>query len=455
MRNLLLRFAFGVLVGALGIANAQADLLEGPMAALVCKNGVGTGDFDDLRFPLGQIELVLSKKIHCARGPYAQPDEPSWTARFTIAGTAVTRGGDELTFELGAFVSASAQIFIHAQTLSIVAIRQGQEASTREVVRIGVEAGRLRMNRIDVPPSTGHYPAEPIPFWGADAHEPTSRPLSPLLGDELPLRLIDSPWLEIADGLLLDVRSGATRHYRTEQSAGLERLRVLGLGPDVRTLISLAVAEDLLDLRLVLTDTLDGTAEVIPLDLRALGIPRMWYGLPDTSVITPAWVLRHFEVLMRPKGLQLRPRAVRFAPPRASFVSDNDITIGLVCVRATIIPLIVQALQRDWNANFDKEPVTRDKGGHFGVTCARDNSGIVTSLQKTWYGTIGAADVALSFFEDGRVSLMLLGRTLAGDQHDDFSRAADAVARSTFEAVGQYLNDRLREPEWQAQLIEP
>src|SRR5262249_55286389 len=156
-------------------------------------------------------------------------------------------------------------------------------------------------------------------------------------------------------------------------------------------------------------DTIEGSAQIISLDLRALRIPRMWYGLPDTSVITPAWVLRHFEVLMRPKGLQLRPRPVRSAPPRASFVSDNAISIGLVCVRATIIPLIVQALQRDWNANFDMEPVSRDKGGHFGVTCSRDNSGIVTSLQKIWYGTIGEADVALSFFEDGRVSLMLLG----------------------------------------------
>jgi hypothetical protein len=29
------------------------------------------------------------------------------------------------------------------------------------------------------------------------------------------------------------------------------------------------------------------------------------------------------------------------------------------------------------------------------------------------------------------------------------------LARWTFEAVGQYLNEKLREPEWQAQLIAP
>jgi hypothetical protein len=451
MPYFLLRFALGAVVSAFVFASAWGDLLENPMAILVCKNGVSTDDFEDLRFPLGQVQLILAKKVHCARGRFSQPDEAWWTARFKIIGT--DTGGDGLAFDLGG--TAPEQIFIHAETLSIVAIRRGQESSTREAVRIGIDSGQLHAKRIQVPPLADGHPAEPIPYWGSDSSAPARRSLSPLLGDELPLRLIDSPWLEIADGLLLDVRNGATRHYKTEQSAGLHRMRVLGLGPDVRTLLSLAITEDLLGIRLVLMDIIEGSAQVIPLDPREFGVARLWNGLPDTSAITTAWILRHFEVVMRPKGLQLHPRPTRPASPRPSFVFDNDVAIGLVCVRSAIVPVIIQALQRDWNADFEQQPLSRDNDAHVGVTCARDNTGMISGFEKTWYETVGAADVALSFYEDGRVSLTLLERTRVDGQSDDFSRARNALARPSFEAIGQYLNDRLREPEWQAQLIDP
>jgi hypothetical protein len=250
------------------------------------------------------------------------------------------------------------------------------------------------------------------------------------------------------------MRSGATRRYKTERSAGLYQMRVLGLGPDDRTLLSLACTEDLLGLRLVLTDTIEDSVQIVPFDARELGVPRVWTGLPDTSAITAAWILRHFEVLARPgKALELRPRPLRPAAPRPSFISDNDATIGLVCVRSTIIPLIIQALRRDWTADFRENPVLRDRDGHTGVTCLRDKSGLISVFEEIWYGTIGRADIALTSFEDGRVALTFLGDK--DDQKKDFSPAKNAMARSTFEAIGQYLDDRLREPEWQAQLIEP
>jgi hypothetical protein len=87
------------------------------------------------------------------------------------------------------------------------------------------------------------------------------------------------------------------------------------------------------------------------------------------------------------------------------------------------------------------------------VTCLRDKSGLISVVEKIWYGTIGRADIALTFFEDGRVSLTFFGDR--DDHKKDFSPAENAMARSTFEAIGRYLNDKLREPEWQAQLIRP
>jgi hypothetical protein len=394
----------------------------------------------------------LSKKVYCARGRFSQPDEVSWTARFKFAGTATATGGDEVTFDLA--LTVPEQVFIHAETLSIVAIRRGQEPATKEVVRIGIESGRLLVKSIDASPLTDDHRVEAIPYWGTDSGAPPSRSLSPLLGDVLPVRLIDSPWLEIAEGLLLDIRNGATRHYKAEQSAGLYQIGVLGLGADDRTLLSLAVTQDLLGLRLVLTDTIEDKVQIIPLEPREFGVPRVWTGLPDTSAITAAWILRRFEVLALPgKALELRPRPVRPAAPRPSFVSDNDATIGLVCVRSTIVPLIIQALQRDWDADFGKDPLLRDKDIHIGVTCLRDKTGQISGFETIWFGTIGRASIALSFYEDGRVSLTFLGDK--DDRNKDFSRAKNALAQSTFEAVGQYLNDRLREPEWQAQLIGP
>jgi hypothetical protein len=408
MPYLLLRFGIVAFVCALGFASARAEVLQGPIGILVCKNGVSTGDFKDLRFPLGQMQLILSKKVYCAQGPHAQPDEVSWTAIFKPAGTATETGGDEATFNLA--WTTQEQIFIHAETLSIVAIRRGQEPSTKEVVRIGIESGRFLVKSIDASPLADDHAAEEIPYWGADSSARPSRSLSPLLGDVLPLRLVDSPWLEIADGLLLDMRSGATRPHKTERSAGLYQMRMLGLGPDDRTLLSLACTEGLLGLRLVLTDTIEDSVQIIPFDAPELGVPRVWSGSPDTSAITAAWILRRFEVIALPgKALELHPRPVRPAAPRPSFVSDNDITIGLVCVRSTIIPLIIQALRRDWTADFRENPVLRDRDAHTGVTCLRDKSGLISVVEKIWYGTVGRADIALTFFEDGRVSLTFLG----------------------------------------------
>jgi len=52
-----------------------------------------------------------------------------------------------------------------------------------------------------------------------------------------------------------------------------------------------------------------------------------------------------------------------------------------------------------------------------------------------------------------------MASNVASRQHTRIVRIADidraSGAIELFEAIGQYLNDRLREPEWQAQLIQP
>jgi hypothetical protein len=427
LQYFLLRLALGTVLGALAFGSAKSDVLEGPLAIAVCKDRVSAGDFEDLRFPLGQVQLILSKRIYCAPpGRLAGPDEAWWTARFIVAG-ATTAATDDVTLELTGW--SPNQVLIHAGTLSIVAVRRAADRSTDEIVKIGVKSDRLVVKEIDTPVPVESNRLRAIPYWGTDSAETSTRSLSPLLGDTVPLRLIDSPWVEIGEGVLLDVRDGATRHYKTEQAIDLERLGVLGIGPDDRTLLSVADAQDPAKIRLVLTDTIEDKIQVIPLDASQLNGP------PES--ITAAWIHRRFDVVAAPgKMLELRARPLRSPAPQRSFASYSDTNIGLESARSTIIPLIVQALERDWDATFRKSEIVNAAG-----------------TQEIWFGTVGRASIALSFSKDGSVDLTFLGDK--DDKNKESSRAQNAMARATFEAIGQYLNDSLHEPDWQEQLIKP
>lgn len=441
MQYRLLRFALGTTLSVLVSTGARSDLLEGPLAFLLCKNGISTSDFEDLRFPLGQIQLILSKKVHCGprTGP-AGPDQTSWTARFKIAGAETIAG--EVTIELGQWVEAA--VFVHARTLSIAAIRRELGQDRKEVLKIGVEAGQVVARKIDIPNLADDFHLLAIPYWGADTPDTrisngtAMRSLSPLLGDVLPLRVIDSPWVEIGEGILLDVRTGAIRRYKSEQAIGLERFRVLGLAPDDRTLLSVAGTEDPRDLRLVLMDTVEDKIQIIPL----VSLFPAWNRFPDASAITAPWIYGHFDVLASPdKMLELRPRPARSVAPRRTFVANSHAAVRLASVRPTIMPLIMQALQRDWDATFRESRWMKERR-------SREDG-----LVQLWFGTIGRASIALSLNENGIVSFSLLGDK--DDNEKDFSRAQNAMVQAIFEAVSEYLNNRLREPEWQAELIEP
>jgi len=211
--------------------------------------------------------------------------------------------------------------------------------------------------------------------------------------------------------------------------------------------------DDIKGVRLVVTATVDGQSQVIALDYPKYRLPRTWTGQIDFAAITPAWIHRHFDVVERPgKTLELRPRPERVASPAAAFVADDEgTTVGLVCVRPTMAPLILEALRQDWNAKLDDQPYSPRTLPRYGVSCTRDKT--ITEKVLNWAGRVGTANFVLQVTDNDSVNLVFLGHAGRPPTNTLLSAPAEAMARATFDALIGYLNERLRDPEWRAHLI--
>jgi hypothetical protein len=316
-----------------------------------------------------------------------------------------------------------------------------------DVLRLVTREGRIQADRIDSPAVAGSQ-VTAVPYWGMEGG--STRSLSPLLGDELNIRLIASPWIELSAGMLVDIRNGAVRRYQSEAQAQLQRLSLVGMGPDDRTLLSVAEREDdMLDLRLVTTDTVGNLVRVIPMaPPPAFNMPRGPTGRTDVSAITLPWIVAHFNVELNPgRALDLRAHSGRTTVPHPSFVSVGDRWIGLACVRESIIPAIMDALRRNWDAMFRDGPLVN--GLSLDIRCPTELGSESNAVDKTWLGRIGQTEVALGYSQ-GSVSL-----TLLDDDSDRGIGSRDTLRKATLVALHQYLNERLRRPEWQAKLVSP
>ena len=114
---------------------------------------------------------------------------------------------------------------------------------------------------------------------------------------------------------------------------------------------------------------------------------------------------------------------------------------------------MMEALRRDWSAEFDDQPYTLGGRIDTSISCAQD--AFVERSRKTsvWSARVGAAKFELTLEDDDSVNLAFLGHAERPPTSTLLSAPAEAMARATFDAVISYLNERLRDPEWRAHLI--
>jgi hypothetical protein len=348
-------------------------------------------------------------------------------------------------------------LYIHTdeKAFSIVMIgaTKGSDGKWRpHPYSVAIRDGQIETASIPVPESVGDRSLlrpSIVPYWGISA---TTSPLSPLLGSA-PIWLSSSPWLEYADGVLIDIRTGDVREFKSHRRFGV-RHSALGMALDGRTLIAITHKDEGRNLVLLLIDTIADTTQAIALESPAFQLPRNVSGEADASAVTPAWILRHFDVVVSDgRPLQLYHRPARNAVASPAFVASEDgMTLALSCVGEALAPLIISELRNHWSAVLDDEPFHRPNNMIVHRPCVEFSDRAHGLGTRTWFGHVGYAEIALTMSGNTNLSLTLMGH--AGEANGKpLSPAHDALARATFDALRSYLNERLQSAEWQAHLL--
>jgi hypothetical protein len=394
------------------------------------------GDFADLRVPVGPLVLVLTQSGMCE--PIERVIWPSYRVSIVAQGSSQ---GDSLLVDLSPVTSTKILVDRDARTVFVV-----EGDSFKEIV---ADAGTVRVRTLF---STGRDGLQYAVLPRLGTADAAPQPMSSLAPD-FPVEVTSAPWLSFGAGLLFDLRSKTLHRFDPTVGGTLELWHPVGLAPRERTLFWIgAPADDTLP-RLIATDIVSGSHQVLELDPRRDDLPYDAELQFHTSGIDGAWIARHVRSQPQADGsLRVERRTVGEAVPRgiSSGADSQRSSYALSCFEPSLQAAVADLLRTEFQARLLRTTtLDRSQDIAFGKFACGASADTLEGFRHVMdeYEIDG---VPIELFWERRGTLSITG-ALADNEPRELRWRVPARAM-IIKAIGEAIDARLAQGLWRHHL---